>query len=86
MTQVNAEGLTFRQLFFRYSDRKIGDGSLTFSQLGINKNDFTRICTEDGFAFDDESLERICTGMKLTDEEREQFIALARAERAASEE
>ena len=31
--------------------------------------DFTRICTEDNFVFDQETLERVCTVMKLTEEE-----------------
>ena len=69
--------ISFKNLFFRYYDRKICDGSITFSQLGISKMDFTRICTEDNFVFDQETLERVSTVMKLTEEEREAFFDAA---------
>lgn len=60
---------SFRALFFRYYDRKIADGTVTFSQLGISKNDFIRLCTEADFVPDIESVERACKAMKLTEEE-----------------
>ena len=41
--------LTFKKLFFRLYDRKISSGEVSFSQLGIGKSDFTRLCTEDNF-------------------------------------
>ena len=69
--------ISFKNLFFRYYDRKICDVSITFSQLGISKMDFTRICTEDNFVFDQETLERVSTVMKLTEEEREAFFDAA---------
>lgn len=72
--------VSFKNLFFRYYDRKICDGSITFSQLGISKMDFTRICTEDDFVFDQETLTRICKVMNLTEEEKLEFFeAAARA-------
>ena len=33
------ENLTFKALFFRLYDRKIAEGSITFSQIGMSKND-----------------------------------------------
>lgn len=63
------EKLPFRVLFFRLYDRKIGDGTITFSQTEIKKNDFTRLCTEPDFILDRETVERLCTVMKLTEEE-----------------
>ena len=68
--------ISFKNLFFRYYDRKICDGSITFSQLGISKMDFTRLCTEDDFVLNQETLERVCTVMKLTEEEK---VALFKA-------
>lgn len=59
----------FRVLFFRHYDRKIADGTITFSQVGISKNDFTKLCTEADFVPDIESLERACKAMQLTEEE-----------------
>lgn len=63
------EKLPFRVLFFRLYDRKIADGTITFSQTGIKKNDFTRLCTEPDFVLDRETVERFCTVMRLTEEE-----------------
>ena len=60
---------SFRVLFFRYYDRKIADGTITFSQIGISKSDCTRRCTEADFVLDMESVERACKAMKLTEEE-----------------
>ena len=69
--------ISFKNLFFRYYDRKICDGSITFSQLGISKMDFTRICTEDNFVFDQETLERVCTVMKLSETEKTELLEVA---------
>lgn len=69
--------ISFKNLFFRYYDRKICDGSITFSQLGISKTDFVRLCTEENFVFDQETLARICNVMKLSDEERIEFFNAA---------
>ena len=38
------EEITFKTLFFRYYDRKIADGTITFSRMGMSKNDFTKLC------------------------------------------
>ena len=65
--------LTFKKLFFRLYDRKISSGEVSFSQLGIGKSDFTRLCTEDDFVFDDDTIARISCAMKLTDEENAQL-------------
>lgn len=62
--------MTFKQAFFRIYDRKIASGEISFSQSGIEKNDFTRLCTEEGFVFDQETLERISVTMKLTEDEK----------------
>ena len=66
--------LTFKKLFFRLYDRKISSGEVSFSQLGIGKSDFTRLCTEDDFVFDDDTIARISCAMKLTDEENAQLV------------
>ncbi|WP_419022994.1 hypothetical protein [Emergencia sp.] len=62
--------MTFKQAFFRIYDRKITSGEISFSQTGIKKDDFTRLCTEEGFVFDDETLEKISVTMKLSEEEK----------------
>ncbi len=63
------ENLTFKALFFRFYDRKIADGTITFSQVGISKNDFTKLCIETDFIPDIQTIERICITMKLTEDE-----------------
>ncbi len=70
------ENMTFKILFFRYYDRKIADGTITFSQLGMSKSDFTKLCTEPDFVPDAETVERICRTMNLTAEEKAALIAL----------
>ena len=69
--------LTFKKLFLRLYDRKISSGEVSFSQLGIVKSDFTRLCTEDNFVFDDDTIARISCAMKLTDEENAQLVDAA---------
>ena len=64
-------------MFFRLYDRKISDGTITFSQLGISKTDFTRLCTEENFAFDKETILRISKIMKLSGEEEEELLKYA---------
>lgn len=71
------ENPSFRVLFFRYYDRKIADGTITFSQIGISKSDFTRLCTEADFVPDMESVERACKAMKLTEEETAAMLEAA---------
>ena len=68
---------SFRVLFFRYYDRKIADGTITFSQIGISKSDFKRLCTEADFVPDMESVERACKAMKLTEEETAAMLEAA---------
>lgn len=62
--------MTFKQLFFRIYDRKIMSGEITFSQSGIRKEDFTRLCTEENFVFSRENLSLIFEKMQLNEEER----------------
>ena len=68
---------SFRVLFFRYYDRKIADGTVTFLQIGISKSDFTRLCTEADFVPDMESVERACKAMKMTEEETAAMLEAA---------
>ncbi len=68
--------LTFKTLFFRYYDRKIAEGTITFSRMGMSKNDFTKLCTETDFIPDMQTIERVCLSMQLTEEEREALLAL----------
>lgn len=69
--------MTFKQVFFRIYDRKIGSGEISFSQTGIKKDDFTRLCTEEGFVFDEETLQKISQTMKLSEEEKKALFEAA---------
>lgn len=69
---------TFAMAFFRIYDRKIASGEITFSQTGMSKEDFTRICTDKTFVPPREELERLCRAMKLTDEECQMLLQFAR--------
>lgn len=69
--------LTFKALFFRYYDRKIADGTTTFSKIGMSKSDFTKLCTEADFVPDRETVERVCAAMQLTVDERAALLTAA---------
>ena len=62
--------MTFKQAFFRIYDRKVASGEITFNKTGIKKSEFTRLCVEDGYVFDKETIEMIGFTMFLTDEEK----------------
>ena len=63
------EKLPFSALFLRYYDRKIMDGTVTFSKVGISKDDFTNLCTDKDYVPDKKTVERVCITLKLTAEE-----------------
>lgn len=69
--------MTFKQLFFRHYDRKVTFGEISFSRTGIKKDEFTRLCTEDDFAFDRETLAGICMRMELSEEETAELTEAA---------
>ncbi len=64
---------TFAAVFFRIYDRQIASGEITFKSLGMDKNDFTMLCTVRGFVPDAEVIERLCETMKLDEEEKALF-------------
>ncbi|MGI6177269.1 MAG: hypothetical protein ACOYJO_02295 [Eubacterium sp.] len=66
---------SFGAVFFRIYDRKIASGEITFKSLGMDKNDFTMLCTVRGFVPADEVIEHLCETMKLSSEERELFMS-----------
>lgn len=65
---------TFAQKLLKIYDRKLLSGEITFSQSGISKNDFTRLCIDPEFVISREALEVICEKMKLTETERNELL------------
>ena len=58
--------MNFKQCFFRIYDKKIASGEITFSRTGISKDQFTALCTEPAFVFDDALLAKLkAAGVKL---------------------
>ena len=68
--------MNFKRCFFRIYDKKIASGEITFSRTGISKDQFTALCTEPDFTFDDAMLDKLKETMNLSDE---QFDMLKRA-------
>lgn len=66
--------MTFKQAFFRIYDRKIASGEITFSRIGLAKDDFIKLCSEEGYELDNETIERLAITMKLTAEEKQSLI------------
>lgn len=71
---------TFAMVFFQLYDRKIASGEITFSQVGIRKDDFSRLCVDKTFVPPRSEIARICTGMKLTEEESARLLAFSEEE------
>lgn len=65
---------TFAQKFLKIYDRKIMSGEITFSQSGIKKNDFTRLCIDKDFVLAKEDLELVCDKMGLTHDEMSELL------------
>ncbi|MEF9921437.1 MAG: hypothetical protein RR313_04355 [Anaerovoracaceae bacterium] len=72
------EKQSFAVTFFRLYDRKIASGEITFSKVGIKKDDFTKLCTDGTFVFDEETIKRICVTMNLSEEEKKELLESAR--------
>ena len=69
---------TFAQKFLKIYDRKILSGEITFSQSGINKSNFTRLCIDPEYVMPREEILRCCEKMHLTEEEKEGLLAFAK--------
>lgn len=73
---LNAEKTSFSKVFLRIYDKKLQDGEITFSKLGVPKPLFVVICNNQNYVPTDELLEKLKVSMKLTeDEARELYEA-----------
>ena len=71
----------FKHVFFRFYDRKIAAGEITFAGLALSKADFVRLCSEEDFVLDEETILRISEVMRLTEEEKRELLAAAASSR-----
>ena len=69
---------TFAQKFLKIYDRKILSGEITFSQSGINKSNFTRLCIDPEYVMPREEILLVSEKMHLTEEEKESLLAFAK--------
>ena len=69
---------TFAQKFLKIYDRKILSGEITFSQSGINKSNFTRLCIDPEYVMPREEILLVSEKMHLTEEEKEGLLAFAK--------
>lgn len=83
---VEKMSLPFSTIFFRLYDRKLQSGEITFKETGISKNDFTKLCTDKTFVPSEETIDRLCKTMKLTEEEESAFREAAEDTKVANEE
>ncbi len=65
---------SFGQKLLKIYDRKLQSGEITFSQSGIDKNDFTRLCIDRDFVPSRKAVEKICEKMKLSDAEKAELL------------
>ncbi|MCQ2550710.1 MAG: hypothetical protein MJ146_00755 [Clostridia bacterium] len=66
---LDAEKTSFSKVFLKLYDKKLQDGDITFSKLGIPKPLFVVICNNQNYVPTDELLEKLKVTMKLTDDE-----------------
>ena len=72
--------MNFKQYFFKLYDKKIASGEITFSRTGISKDAFTALCTEPGYVFDQELIDKLKVTMNLSDEQYDQLTRTAAGE------
>lgn len=68
---------SFASAFFRLYDRKICSGEITFSQLGMKKDYFTRLCIDDRYVLPYQEIKTICEKMNLSRFERDLLMSFA---------
>lgn len=66
-----------RVVFFRFYDRKIGSGQITFGELKMDKDQFICLSTAQDPEMSKEDLINLCVNMKLTKEEAELMMESA---------
>lgn len=67
----------FSKAFFRLYDRKLCSGEITFSETGMKKNDFTRLCIDDTYVLPYHEILKLSERMKLTEAEKENLLSYA---------
>lgn len=67
----------FRIVFFRYYDRKIASGEITFSKLKMDKDAFICLSTAQDPEMSKEDIINLCVNMKLTKEEADEMMQSA---------
>lgn len=71
---------SFAKEFFKLYDRKILSGEITFSQIGMKRDDFTRLCIDDAYVLTKEEIQKLADKMNLTEGERGSLLAYAEEE------
>lgn len=66
-----------RVVFFRYYDRKIASGEISFSRLGMDKDAFICLSTAQDPEMTREDLIDLCVNMKLTEDEASEMMRAA---------
>lgn len=66
---LNEEKASFSKVFLSIYDKKVQNGDITFSKIGVPKPLFVVICNNQNYVPTDELLDKLRVNMKLTDEE-----------------
>ena len=66
--------MTYARLLLSIYDRKLMNGETSFARSGIEKGDFTAMCTNPKYVITRERTEHICECMNITGEEKEQLL------------
>ena len=68
---------SFAGAFFRLYDRKLCSGEITFSEIGMKKDDFTRLCIDESYVLPYQEIQKISDRMHLTQFEKELLLSFA---------
>lgn len=72
----NEAGL-YAKTFFKYYDKKIASGEITYKELKMDQNDFMSTCTDNSFIIERSHLIELCDKMKLEMDEAIELIQSA---------
>ncbi|MEG0292440.1 MAG: hypothetical protein RR495_06770 [Anaerovoracaceae bacterium] len=76
--KVNVDvDVPFRIQFFRIYDRKVANGELTFTEIGMTKDDFISLCTDTAFEMERDAIINLCIRLKLDMEESKKLLCSA---------
>ncbi|MBK5253685.1 MAG: hypothetical protein JJE03_04425 [Peptostreptococcaceae bacterium] len=71
---------SFSTVFFKIYDKYISHGDVSFGELKIPKIEFTNICMNADYVFDDDIIIRVCDKLALEGSELEEMMSFVKGD------